>query len=132
MENNEIVEIGRVRIRKAETKLIFNLQTNYGVCRFIYWSRWSLCKVRGGAEFMCQPQFLFQPHDMCQPQDLGLHKGRKCQKGEKHWKSENVRRCQKISEGCLEQIKGVKTSEECQEQIKRVKTSEECWEQIKE
>ena len=72
-----------------------------------------LIKVGGGAEFMCQPQ------------DLGLHKGRKCQKGEKHWKSENVRRCQKTSEGCLEQIKGVKTSEECREQVKRVKTSED-------
>ena len=30
-----------------------------------------------------------------------------------------------MSEGCLEQIKGVKTSEECLEQIKKVKTSED-------
>ena len=44
LENNEIVEIGGVLIRKAETKLIFNLQTNYGVCRFIYWSGRSLQK----------------------------------------------------------------------------------------
>ena len=42
-----------------------------------------LIKVRGGAEFMCQPL------------DLGLHKGRKCRNGEKHWKSEKY---QKMSE----------------------------------
>ena len=40
-------------------------------------------------------------------------------------KVKNVRRCQKMSEWCLEQIKGVKTSEECQEQVKRVKMSED-------
>ena len=67
-------------------------------------------KVRGGAEFMCQPQIL----DYIRVENVGRVK--------------NVGRCQKMSEGCLGQIKGVKTSEtseECLEQIQRVKTSED-------
>ena len=65
---------------------------------------------------MCRPQIL----DYIRVENIGRVK--------------NVGRCHKMSEGCLGQIKGVKTSEECLEQIQRMKTSEmseECREQIK-
>ena len=52
----------------------------------------------------------------------------------------NVERCQKMSEGCLGQIKGVKMSEDVgnvgrvsgtNKRVKTSETSEECREQIK-